>query len=55
MGKKRERHQNPEPFLPEDTDSIASSTKTRSKVSKHHQKQQKVVLALFFMPFLSSF
>ncbi|KAI5605386.1 hypothetical protein BDE02_01G347800 [Populus trichocarpa] len=43
MGKKRERHQNPEPFLPEDTDSIASSTKTRSKVSKHHQKQQKMI------------
>ncbi|KAG6755235.1 hypothetical protein POTOM_041053 [Populus tomentosa] len=42
MAKKRERHQNPEPFLKEDTDSIAS-TKTRTKASKHHQKQQKMI------------
>ncbi|KAB5521396.1 hypothetical protein DKX38_025715 [Salix brachista] len=43
MGKKRERHRNPELFLPEVSDSIAPSTKTRCKASKHHQKQQKVV------------
>ena len=49
MAKKRERHQNPEPFLKEDTDSIAS-TKTRTKASKHHQKQQKVICTLFLMP-----
>ncbi|KAJ6293084.1 hypothetical protein OIU78_025123 [Salix suchowensis] len=42
MAKKRERQQNREPFLKEDADSIAS-TKTRTKASKHHQKQQKMI------------
>ncbi|XVF69243.1 hypothetical protein PTKIN_Ptkin11bG0065500 [Pterospermum kingtungense] len=42
MGKnKRERNQNPQPFLADD-DSVAS-TKKRSKAPKHHQKQDKMI------------
>ncbi|MBA0639791.1 hypothetical protein Goklo_022802, partial [Gossypium klotzschianum] len=36
---KRERNQNPQPFLADD-DSVAS-TKKHSKAPKHHQKQDK--------------
>ncbi|OMO79715.1 Bystin [Corchorus olitorius] len=39
--KKRERNQNPQPFLA-DNDSVAS-TKKRSKAPKHHQKQDKMI------------
>lgn len=42
MGKKRTRHQNPEPFLPEDNVSVVSS-KSRSKASKKHQKEEKFI------------
>ncbi|PKI34766.1 hypothetical protein CRG98_044833 [Punica granatum] len=42
MGKKRARHQNPEPFLPEDNGTVASS-KSRSKASKKHQKEEKLI------------
>ncbi|KAK6247437.1 hypothetical protein QUC31_019002 [Theobroma cacao] len=38
---KRERNQNPQPFLADD-DSVAS-TKKRSKAAKHHQKQDKMI------------
>lgn len=41
---KRERFQNPQPFLPSNDDekSVASSKK-RSKAAKHHQKQDKMI------------
>ncbi|GFS32814.1 hypothetical protein Acr_00g0024840 [Actinidia rufa] len=39
MGKKRTRHQNPEPFLASQTASSAS--KNRSKPPKHHQQEDK--------------
>lgn len=42
MAKKRMRHQNPEPFLPEDNVSVASS-KSRSRASKKHQKEEKFI------------
>ncbi|KAK4755006.1 hypothetical protein SAY87_008763 [Trapa incisa] len=42
MGKKRTRQQNPEPFLPEDDASLFSS-KSRSKTSKKHQKEEKYI------------
>ncbi|KAF2310179.1 hypothetical protein GH714_007086 [Hevea brasiliensis] len=42
MDKKRGRHQNPKPFIPEDNDSIAS-TRKRSKAAKHHQKQETMI------------
>ncbi|KAA3458632.1 bystin [Gossypium australe] len=54
---KRERNQNPQPFLADD-DSVAS-TKKHSKAPKHHQKQDKVrfrfnppAFSLFFEFFL---
>ncbi|KDP41002.1 hypothetical protein JCGZ_03798 [Jatropha curcas] len=40
--KKRGRHQNPQPFIPEDNDSVAS-TKKRAKAPKHHQKQEQMI------------
>ncbi|KAG8639517.1 bystin [Manihot esculenta] len=42
MEKKRARHQNPKPFIPEDNDSVASAKK-RSKAAKHHQKQETMI------------
>lgn len=43
MAKKRERIQNPQPFLPEEDGASVASTKKRSKPSKRHQNQDKVV------------
>ncbi|TXG73097.1 hypothetical protein EZV62_001676 [Acer yangbiense] len=44
MAKKRNRNQNPQPFLPEDVNSVAS-TKKRSKASKQHQNPDKMISA----------
>ncbi|KAF5728221.1 bystin [Tripterygium wilfordii] len=41
-GKKRQRQQNPQPFLANDGDSVAS-TRTRSKAPKHHQTQHELI------------
>ncbi|PSR91136.1 Bystin like [Actinidia chinensis var. chinensis] len=41
MGKKRTRHQNPEPFLADDNASSAS--KNRNKPRKHHQQEDKLI------------
>ncbi|KAJ4839971.1 snoRNA-binding rRNA-processing protein [Turnera subulata] len=46
MGKKvkRGRQQNPEPFLPgDDSESVAASTRKRSKAAKTHQEQSKMI------------
>ncbi|KAJ8900679.1 hypothetical protein K2173_025489 [Erythroxylum novogranatense] len=46
MGKRRERHQNPQPFLPvDDVDDVSSvpSTNKRSKAPCHQQKQEKFI------------
>ncbi|KAL5832310.1 hypothetical protein ACOSQ4_017664 [Xanthoceras sorbifolium] len=43
MGKKRNRIQNPQPFLPEDDGNSVASMKKRSKASKHHQDQDKMI------------
>ncbi|KAL9432938.1 hypothetical protein AB3S75_027868 [Citrus x aurantiifolia] len=41
---KRERFQNPQPFLPSnDDDKYVASSKKRSKAAKHHQKQDKMI------------
>ncbi|KAK9204424.1 hypothetical protein WN943_014684 [Citrus x changshan-huyou] len=41
---KRERFQNPQPFLPSnDDDKSVASSKKRSKAAKHHQKQDKMI------------
>lgn len=41
---KRERFQNPQPFLPSnDDDNSVASSKKRSKAAKHHQKQDKMI------------
>ncbi|KAK4856228.1 hypothetical protein QYF36_015434 [Acer negundo] len=42
MAKKRNRNQNPQPFLPEDVNSVAS-TKKRSKASKQYQNPEKMI------------
>ncbi|KAK1439707.1 hypothetical protein QVD17_05527 [Tagetes erecta] len=41
MGKKRERHQNPQPFLSDDTNKSVS--KKRTKPAKQHQHEQKLL------------
>ncbi|KAJ7981965.1 bystin [Quillaja saponaria] len=41
MGKRKNRHQNPEPFLPEGNESVAS--KKQSKAPKQHQKEEKLI------------
>uniref|UniRef100_A0A2P2MG89 Bystin n=1 Tax=Rhizophora mucronata TaxID=61149 RepID=A0A2P2MG89_RHIMU len=45
MGKKRERHQNPQPFRPneDDGDASVSTAKSRFKAPKHHQEQEKMI------------
>lgn len=43
MGKKRERHQNPEPFLTDDTNKSVS--KKRNKPAKQHQSEEKLISA----------
>ncbi|GAY55891.1 hypothetical protein CUMW_167580 [Citrus unshiu] len=41
---KRERFQNPQPFLPSnDDDKSVASSKKRSKAAKHHQKKDKMI------------
>lgn len=53
---KRERFQNPQPFLPSnDDDKSVASSKKRSKAAKHHQKQDKVIFFLFFCFLLGSY
>lgn len=42
--KKRERHQNPQPFLAEDNDSMASKKRSKSRDElKQHQKEEKLI------------
>ncbi|XP_057460177.1 bystin [Actinidia eriantha] len=41
MGKKRTRHQNPEPFLADET--ASSAAKNRTKPRKHHQQEDKLI------------
>ncbi|KAI4323134.1 hypothetical protein L6164_022764 [Bauhinia variegata] len=41
MAKRKERHQNPEPFVPDGTESVKS--KKRSKAPKQHQKEEKMI------------
>ncbi|KAL7600121.1 bystin [Lactuca sativa] len=43
MAKKRERHQNPEPFLSDDTNKSVS--KKRTKPAKQHQSEEKLISA----------
>ncbi|KAL5572014.1 hypothetical protein UlMin_021611, partial [Ulmus minor] len=44
MGKKRERHQNPQPFLVEDDASLSSKKRSKSKEErKLHQKDEKLL------------
>lgn len=43
MGKKRERHLNPEPFLPNDDVSFSNASKKRNKPPKQHQEEQKLI------------
>lgn len=44
MAKKRERHQNPQPFLAEDNDSAASKKRSISRdARKQHQKDEKLL------------
>ncbi|XP_076886322.1 bystin-like [Bidens hawaiensis] len=45
MGKKRERHQNPEPFLSDDTTNKSTVSKKRTKPAKKHQQEQKLLSA----------
>ncbi|XP_076935717.1 bystin-like [Bidens hawaiensis] len=45
MGKKRERHQNPEPFLSDDTTNKSSVSKKRTKPAKQHQQEEKLLSA----------
>ncbi|XP_076896421.1 bystin-like [Bidens hawaiensis] len=45
MGKKRERHQNPEPFLSDETTNKSSVSKKRTKPAKQHQQEQKLLSA----------
>lgn len=44
MGKKRERHQNPQPFLADDTDSVSSKKRSKSREGrKQLQKEEKLL------------
>ncbi|XP_044503951.1 bystin [Mangifera indica] len=43
MARKRERMQNPQPFLPADDGNSVASSKKRSKPSKRHQKEDKMI------------
>ncbi|KAK0599923.1 hypothetical protein LWI29_009862 [Acer saccharum] len=43
MAKKRNRNQNPQPFLPEEDVNSVASTKKRSKASKQHQNPDKMI------------
>ncbi|KAF3439943.1 hypothetical protein FNV43_RR18221 [Rhamnella rubrinervis] len=44
MAKRRERHQNPQPFLAEDNDSVASKKRSISRdARKQHQKDEKLL------------
>ncbi|KAJ4726603.1 bystin-like [Melia azedarach] len=43
MARKRERIQNPQPFLPDEDEKSVASSKKRSKAAKHHQKQDKMI------------
>ncbi|XP_047321620.1 bystin [Impatiens glandulifera] len=43
MGNKRERHQNPEPFLPNVDATFSTASRKRNKLPKQHQEDQKLI------------
>ena len=45
MGKKRERHQNPQPFLADDTDSVSSKKRSKSREGRKQLLKEEKLLS----------